>query len=102
MMTRGTRNAPKPSQQQAVASGETAGADESVEEPSANPPQAQPPLTLADLNNSITEFQSFISSKLDKISTDVAAINKRFTDLEVSVNFNAEKSEKLRIGSYLK
>eukprot|EP00057_Strongylocentrotus_purpuratus_P023131 XP_011677605.1 PREDICTED: uncharacterized protein LOC105444702 [Strongylocentrotus purpuratus] len=88
-MIRRTRNAPKPSQNQAAAPEETAGADESVEEPSANPPQ--PPLTLADLNNSITEFQSFISSKLDGISTDVAAINKRFTDLEVSVNFNAEK-----------
>eukprot|EP00057_Strongylocentrotus_purpuratus_P026860 XP_011681334.1 PREDICTED: uncharacterized protein LOC105446343 [Strongylocentrotus purpuratus] len=88
-MIRRTRYAPKPSQNQAAAPEETAGADESVEEPSANPPQ--PPLTLADLNNSITEFQSFISSKLDGISTDVAAINKRFTDLEVSVNFNAAK-----------
>ena len=100
MMTR--NKATTSSKSKAAGAAATSGAEDSAEECETPPTQhtqsGQPGLpaqpaqpTLGDLQNSITDFKTFLTAKLDKISSDVAAINTKFNELETSVEFNSAK-----------
>lgn len=49
------------------------------------------PLTLEDLQRNLTQLSTRICGKLDQLSDDVNAMNKKFDELESSVKFNSAK-----------
>ena len=49
---------------------------------------AQP--TSADLQSRIVEFSKMIGEKMDKLADEISSINRRFSELERSVQFNSE------------
>ena len=53
-------------------------------------PHATQP-TNADLESKIAALSTMIGEKLDKITTEVSSINRKFAELEESVQFNSDK-----------
>ena len=53
-------------------------------------PQAEPELTLADIQRSITASSAAVCGKLDLLTAEVASIKRRQTELEDSVSMNSD------------
>ena len=60
-------------------------------------PEGGPTVTLADLNQNLSDFSGTINAKLDKMDKSLSAINNKFDELEKSVGFNSDKLNELEI-----